>query len=64
MEVYIDDMLMKSQASKDLISDMEKTFATLLRYQIKLNPTKSTSRITFSKFLIFMVLHQKIEANP
>lgn len=63
MEVYIDDMLAKSYAFKDHVNDLEKIFATLRRYQIKLNPPKYAFGVTSGKFLRFMVSHRKIETN-
>ena len=64
MEVYIDDMLVKSRTSKTHTEDLEKTFATLKKYQMKLNPTKCAFRVTSDKFLDFMVSNWRIEANP
>ena len=38
MEVYVDDMLVKSKAICNHIHDLSKCFATLRRYGMKLNP--------------------------
>ena len=62
MEVYVDDMLVKSK-SRSHIDDLVEAFATLWRYNMKLNPTKCTFGVTFSKFLGFMVSSRGIEAN-
>ncbi|XP_070009677.1 uncharacterized protein [Nicotiana sylvestris] len=40
MEVYIDDMLVKSQHSGDHISHLSDTFQILRRFNMKLNPKK------------------------
>lgn len=42
MEVYIDDMLVKSLDAEDHISHLQEAFSTLLRYNVKLNPAKFT----------------------
>lgn len=63
MEVYINDMLVKSQASTNHIDDLRETFTTLYKYQMKLNPAKYAFGITSRKFLEFMVLHLDIETN-
>lgn len=63
MEVCIDDMLIKSCASRNHVDDLE-TFIIMCKYQIKLNPAKCAFGITSSKFLGFMVSHGGIKANP
>ena len=40
MEVYMDDMLVKSKEELDHLDDLKEMFATLKQYQIKLNPGK------------------------
>lgn len=64
MEVYVDDMLVKSRAMPDHIADLRETFNTLRQYKMRLNPTKCAFGITTSKFLDFMVSHGGIETNP
>lgn len=59
IEVYVDDILVKSQYAHSHLGDLAETFNTLNHYQIKLNPTKCAF-----KFLGFLVLHRGIEANP
>ena len=55
IEVYIDDMLVKSTQTTDHIWDLEEAFSILRRYQIKLNPTKCAFRVTSEKFLEFLM---------
>lgn len=38
--MYVDDILVKLARAKDLIGDLEETFATLWRYVLKLNSNK------------------------
>ena len=64
MEVYVDDMLVKSLDKKKHMDDLQKTFDTLRRYNIKLNPSKCAFGVSSSKFLGFMVSHRGIELNP
>lgn len=40
MEVYIDDMLIKSLKAEDHLKNFKLTFEMLEKYQMKLNPTK------------------------
>jgi hypothetical protein len=64
VEVYIDDMLVKSKQEGDHLKDLEETFNTLRKYQMKLNPSKCAFGVSSGKFLGFMVSQRGIEANP
>ena len=55
VEVYVDDMLVKSKEEEDHLDDLKETFNTLRQYNIKLNPSKCAFRISSRKFLGFMV---------
>ena len=50
MEVYVDNMLVKSKLSNDHLSDQRETFATLHKYQMKLNPEKCAFSVGSRKF--------------
>ena len=64
VEVYVDDMLVKNLDEGKHLDDLQETFNTLRRYNIKLNPSKCAFRVASGKFLGFMVSHRRIEANP
>ncbi|XP_020592205.1 uncharacterized protein LOC110032761 [Phalaenopsis equestris] len=64
MEVYVDDMLVKSLEASQHISHLEECFQLLRQYNLRLNPTKCAFGVTSGKFLGFMVTHRGIEANP
>ena len=55
VEVYVDDMLVKSVHENDHLNDLQETFNTLRSYNIKLNPSKCVFGVTAGKFLGFMV---------
>ena len=40
VQVYVDDMLVKSVRESDHLSDLQETFDTLRSYNMKLNPSK------------------------
>ena len=63
VEVYVDDMLIKSKEEEDHLDDLKETFNTLRQYNMKLNPSKCAFRVSSGKFLGFMVLQRGIEAN-
>ncbi|XP_061360568.1 uncharacterized protein LOC133304534 [Gastrolobium bilobum] len=64
VEVYIDDMIVKSTNSAVHIEDPEHTFEKLRRYNIRLNPAKCAFGVLAGKFLGFMLTHRGIEAYP
>ena len=63
VEVYVDDMLVKSQNEEIHLDDLQETFDTLRQYNMKLNPSKCTFRVSSGKFLGFMVSHRGIKVN-
>ena len=64
VEVYVDDMLVKSLDEGKHLDDLQENFNTLRRYSMKLNSSKCTFGVASGKFLGFMVSHKGIEANP
>ena len=55
VQVYVDDMLVKSVHENDHLNDLQETFDTLRLYNMKLNPSKCMFGVTVGKFLGFMV---------
>ena len=64
MEVYIDDMLMKSVKAELHVAHLAELFQVLKNYNMKLNLTKCSFGVSAGKFLGFIVNSQGIEANP
>ena len=64
MEVYIDDMLVKSTTAELHITHMSEAFQILREYNMKLNPAKCAFGMSAGKFLGFIVNYQGIEENP
>jgi len=64
MEVYIDDMLVKSLQAEDHLTHLQETFDILRKYNMKLNPEKSAFGVGSGKFLGFMVSNRGIAINP
>ena len=64
MEVYIDDMLVKSTTTELHIAHLSEVFQILRNYNMKLNPAKCAFGVSAEKFLGFIVNHRGIEANP
>ena len=64
MEVYIDDMLIKSKERPDHANHLQQVFDLLKTYGMKLNPAKYAFGVSAGRFLGFMMTQRGIEANP
>ena len=64
MEVYIDDMLVKSLHAEDHVSHLEECSARLNLHNMKLNPAKCRFAVASGEFLGYLVTYRCIEANP
>ncbi|GKA73663.1 reverse transcriptase domain-containing protein, partial [Tanacetum coccineum] len=64
LEAYVDDMVIKSNDEKVLITDIAETFDNLWRINMKLNPKKCSFGAEEGKFLGYMVTSKGIRANP
>ena len=63
VEVYVNNMLIKSKEEKDHLDDLKEMFNTLRQYSMKLNSSKCAFEVSSRKFLEFMVSQRGIEAN-
>jgi hypothetical protein len=64
VEVYVDDMLVKSARALDHVSDLRETFDTIRHYLIRLNPAKCAFEVSSGKVIGYLVSQRGIEANP
>ncbi|RDX67047.1 Retrovirus-related Pol polyprotein from transposon 17.6, partial [Mucuna pruriens] len=64
VEVYIDDMVVKSTTTIDHCEALERVFQVLRRHQLKLNPEKCSFGVQARKFLGYMLIERGIESNP
>ena len=63
MEVYVDDMTVKSKQADNHIHRLKESFDVLRKYEIDLNPKKCVFGVASGKFFGFMVKQRTIEAN-
>jgi len=63
VEVYVDDIAIKSDSCDQYVKYLEKVFKTLRRTSMRLNPEKCAFDVKGGKFLGFMLTHRGIEAN-
>ena len=64
MEIYINDMLVKSKERPDHTKHLQETFELLCTNGMKLNPLKYVFGVDLGKFLGFLVTQRGVEANP
>ena len=64
IEVYINDMVVKSKAVPEHVRDLKNIFEILRKHKLRLNASKCSFSVWSSKFLGYMVTHQGIEINP
>ena len=64
IEVYIDDIVVKSKMVSEHIGDLTNIFKILRGHKLRLNASKCSFGVGSGKFLGYMVTHRGIEANP
>jgi len=64
LEVYMDDMIVKSQQEVDHAAHLKRVFEQTRKYNTRLNPEKCTFGVQVGKFLGFYLTERGIEANP
>nr|GEW68264.1 reverse transcriptase domain-containing protein [Tanacetum cinerariifolium] len=63
-EVYIDDLVLKSYTEAEMMRDIEETFYTLRKVNMKLNPKKYSFRVAEGVFLGYVVTPEGIKPCP
>ena len=64
IEIYIDDMVVKSKVVSEHLGDLDSTFNVLRKHKLCLNASKCSFGVGPGKFLKHMVTHKGIEVNP
>ena len=64
IELYIDDMVVKSKIVSEHIEDLTNIFEILRGHKLHLNASKCSFGVGSGKFLNYMVTHWRIEINP
>ncbi|KAI3829139.1 hypothetical protein L1987_03255 [Smallanthus sonchifolius] len=64
LEIYVDDLVIKSHDETNLLADIAETFLSLKESQIMLNPGKCSFGVEEGKFLGVMVTKEGFRANP
>ena len=64
IEVYIDNMVVKSKVVSKQVEDLTNIFEILRDYKLRLNASKCSFGVGSGKFLGYKVTHRGIEVNP
>src|ERR1043165_1590409 len=64
IEVYVDDMIAKSQDEEEHLVHLQKLFDRLRKFRLRLNPNKCTFGVQSGKLLGFVVSERGIEVDP
>ena len=64
IEVYIDDMVVKSKVVFEHMGDLRNIFEILRKHKLRLNASKCSFGVRSGKFLGYMMTHRGIEVNP
>jgi len=57
-------MMVTSERKDQHVAYLEELFATIARYNLKLNPDKCVFGVEAGKFLGFLLIERGIEVNP
>ena len=64
IEVYIDDIVVKSKVVSKHVRDLGDIFEILRRHKLRLNVSKCSFGVGSGKFLGYIVTHRGIEISP
>ena len=64
VEMYIDDMVVKSKQEQQHTEDLWGVFEVLQQHKLRLNAEKCTFGVGAGKFLGYLISTRGIEANP
>ena len=63
IEVYVDDMVVKSKVVSEHVGDLRNIFEILRKHKLRLNASKCSFGIGLGKILGYTVTHRGIEVN-
>ena len=64
VEVYVDDMIVKSQDRANHLAALQRFFERIRHFRLRLNPKKCTFGVTSGKLLGHIVSKRGIEVDP
>ena len=64
LEIYIDDIVVKSDGMDDHLADLRLALERMRQYGLKMNPLKCAFGVSAGKFLGFIIHEKGIEIDP
>nr|GFB21267.1 reverse transcriptase domain-containing protein [Tanacetum cinerariifolium] len=64
IEVYVDDLVVKSHTEAEMVRDIEETFRSLRKINMKLNPKKCSFGLAEGVFLGYVITPEGIKPCP
>ena len=64
VEVYKDDMIVKSKKDERHVMDLNETFEILRQHKLRLNTNKCAFKVSSGNFLGYMITNRGIWVNP
>jgi hypothetical protein len=64
MEIYIDDVVVKSVGFKEHMTNLKLSLERMKKYGLRMNPLKCTFGVTSGRFLWFLVHEHGIQIDP
>ena len=64
IEIYVDDMVVKSKVVTEHLEDLCDIFDVLRRHKLRLNTSKCSFGVGLGKFFSYMVTYRGIKVNP
>ena len=64
LEVYIDDIVIKSAGLSHHLADLRLALERMRQYGLKMNPLKCAFGVSARKFLVFIIHEKGIEIDP
>ena len=64
IEVYVNDIIARSQTEEEYLDHLQKLFDRLKLYKLRLNPNKFTFGVRSGKLLGFVVSDKGIQVDP
>ena len=61
IEIYIDNMVVKSKAESEHVNDLENIFDILRKHKLRLNTSQCSFGVRSGKFLGYMVTHRGLK---
>ncbi|KAK1417533.1 hypothetical protein QVD17_26662 [Tagetes erecta] len=63
LEVYVDDLVIKSREERTMLTDISETFLRLRKFNVKLNPKKCSFGMEEGRFLGVVVTNNGLKVN-